>query len=66
MQKRHMIIALAVAALVVVFAASTFFGLNQAPSVDGSVTSTESESRGNDSGIAAPAGAPSDTVAPAP
>ncbi|OAM77770.1 hypothetical protein [Devosia elaeis] len=62
MQKRHMLIAIVVALIVVIFAGMVFTGVNQAPSVDGSVTSTGSENRGSDTGVAAPA-APTDTPA---
>lgn len=63
MQKRHLIIAVVIAAIVVVFAGVVFTSLNQAPSVDGSVTSTESENRGTDTGPASPAEV-TDTPAP--
>ena len=66
MRKRHMIIALAVAAIAAIFAVTTFMGVNEAPTADGSVNSTESENRGNDSGIAAPAGPANETVSPSP
>lgn len=54
MQKRHIAIVVAAVALAVVLASVAFMSLNQAPSDDGSVTSTESENRGNDTGVAAP------------
>lgn len=63
MQKRHMIIAAVIALIVLVFAGMIFTGINQAPSVDGSATSTGSENRGDDTGVAAPA-ASTDTPAP--
>jgi len=64
MDKRHIVIGLVVAAFVAIFAVLIFVSVNQAPSVDGSVPSTESENRVNDSGIAAPAGPPDEAVSP--
>ena len=63
MQNRQILIAVAVAAIVVIFAGVVATTLYQAPSDEGAETSTESENRGNDSGVAAPAG-PTDTPAP--
>jgi len=64
MPNRNVIIAVVVVVLVIAFASFMFTTINQAPSVEGAVTSTESENRGNDSGIAAPAGPPDPNVSP--
>jgi hypothetical protein len=66
MPNRNIVIAIFAVALAVAFAIVMFTTINQAPTTEGSVTSTESENRGNDTGIAPPVAPPDENFSPSP